>query len=73
MANITAAIKIAKALSELLNQDIGTMDVHDKMFLIEQGYLGENDTLGKFVGKYMYDYMTPKDTADRKRLKELIS
>jgi hypothetical protein len=60
MANISAAIIIAKHLTELLNTKINTMDVFNEMFLIEHGRESKNKILNQFVKKIMVDHMTKK-------------
>lgn len=60
MANIAAAGIIATHLSDLLNTKIGTLEVHDEMFLIENSMQPKNNILNTYVKKIMKDYMTKK-------------
>lgn len=72
MAEIGAAIIIAKTLTELLNVKIDKMTVFDEMFLIEHGQCGADKVLNKYIVKIMSENMTPTNKKSKRLLKKQL-
>lgn len=72
MASIQAASIIAAHLTDLLNQKINVLEVHDEMFLIELGQKGKNKSLSKMVAQIMKDNMTPANKSSEEKLQRRV-